>query len=399
MGASKASRGRGRRSRGSPLPTVDPDNEPATVQEEGYASRISQCLWWLFGCLVPACLSAAMIVRYIQIQSTPRATPAGPPPQVRVGVWNVYWRALNDPQGQAAIGNALNWAGAFDAFALVEAAGSAESARFPKWVTRSAATFSNNMSFVSTVSKYEHMAIFFREPTWECVWSQGGEFEPGRPFLVALLERRAGGEPLWLVSVHMPHAQDRNPALATPGEMLVKSLAAGEQATGRAVGPLIVLGDFNEYGECSHEDDRCSSEVFRPAMSGMAALWRDQPSLRDVTPFGTTTCCTKWAEQQLDWFHHFDHVFTSFDVADGAAQLINYTYPGIRGECSTPACAGDSPPSGSHFLPSHKPQGSWHRGWELVFRLPSASAHRDAVTTGVVEPHGHTRDIKSWLTG
>mmetsp|Transcript_95948 Transcript_95948/g.298766 ORF Transcript_95948/g.298766 Transcript_95948/m.298766 type:complete len:147 (+) Transcript_95948:680-1120(+) len=130
------------------------------------------------------------------------------------------------------------------------------------------------------------------------------------------------------------------------------------------------MGDFNEFGECSLPPDvKCSKEWYRPAASGIAPLWdflgAAKGAVSAAIPFNTTTCCTKWEEGLSDWQHHFDKIFYSprYWHVQKQPEFLKYTYPGISGSCTTPACTGDSPPGGK----APTAQGSWHRGWQVTF--------------------------------
>ena len=295
----------------------------------------------------------------------PRSSDSGPE-LVTIGMWNLLWRSLDDPEGQAAVGKALNGAGHLDIFAMVEASGNALG-KWPGWVNRSAAVFARGKQHVSGASGFETIAIFYETERWALRWHTFGSFEVGRPFLLALLERlNSARTPLWVMAAHLPHWGS-----SPPGDAMVSALADAAQKTGRPVWPLVLMGDFNEYGECDPVG-RCSHARYRAAMPGIKPLWQEHPQLRAATPFNVTTCCTKWAEGQVDWQYHFDHIFTSFDPGHLAAEQIEYQYPGIPlGACASAACTGDTPPQPVAGR-QHLPQGSWHRGWKLSLPLPAS---------------------------
>lgn len=289
------------------------------------------------------------------------AAPAAPAP-VTVGEWNVYWAALDDVDGQAAVGASLDGAGPFDLFALIEASGD-DLGMWPGWLPVAAPKFDTAMTALSGTSGHETIALL-HSTDWTVTWSKAGEFEPGRPHLLALLER-SDGVALWAMAVHLPHWPQTT---TVPGQVIVDAVAAGVNATGRHAVPLVVLGDFNEYGECNKKG-RCSAEYYRPAMKGIAPMWAGLPTLRPTVPFNTTTCCTKWHEAVEDWRHHFDHVFTSFDPGAAAQpQRIPYAYPATAKPCATAACTGADPPGGA----TPASQGSWHRGWRVTLDVPAA---------------------------
>ena len=100
-----------------------------------------------------------------------RAPPLSPE-HVRLGAWNVYWRATDSAQGRAAIGAALDASGPYDVFAMIEAAGQSAASRFPGWVRASATRFSAKVFLYHArtdrrvYNLRRHMHI---EPTRECL--------------------------------------------------------------------------------------------------------------------------------------------------------------------------------------------------------------------------------------
>ena len=300
---------------------------------------------------------------------------------ITIGMWNVFWQALDDPLGQQAVSDALNNGGAFDAFAILEAAGSI--AHHPAWVKASASRFVRIMgadAYVSGRSGHEQIAIWYRSTAWTLRWHALGEFEPGRPHLLVLLERKSDEAQVWMMAVHLPHAGYPGEPHPPVGHRISQAISAGLAANPSATADnLIILGDFNEFGECD-ASGRCSSESFRDARSAFAPMYSDWPRLVDVTPFNLTTCCTKWHwEGAPDWRHHFDHIWTSLK-ADRPPELMPYSYPGRQADgldrpaCANAACTGDWPPGGrgnGKMLLAH---GTWHRGLKVQLRLQSPQA-------------------------
>lgn len=308
---------------------------------------------------------------------------------LHVGHWNVYWKALGDSQGRQAIIKAIDDAAGimpFDFFSINEAAGPSGdgAASFPDWLNKSAAFGpSSDMLYMSGKSGHETIALLYHGTTWQPVWWKSGEFQHGRPYVLALFSPRSGSaSKVWVVSAHTPHYPQ---TWSFPGQDLVAALNAGAGATKSDITdtPLIIMGDFNEFGECSLPPDiKCTSipkTVLGP-LAGWAPFWYHATSwamaplwnltaIADAVPFNTTTCCTKWYEGEVDWRHHFDHIFYStkhFTIATNPT-LIPYTYPTVEDSCSTPACTGDNPPGGSR----PQAQGSWHRGWQAAFNFHS----------------------------
>lgn len=317
---------------------------------------------------------------------------AGLGSDVRVGHWNVYWKALGDPAGRQAITTAIDTAAAispFDFFSINEAAGPSgdDNASFPEWLGGSTAFGPTaGMQHMHGVSGHETIALLYQSRTWRPIWSTNGEFEKGRPYILAAFESLTGdGRKIFVLSAHTPHYPQTN---SFPGQELASALLAGASATGSVVAdvPLLIMGDFNEFGECSLPPDvKCTSipeTVLGPLAKwspfwyhatswAMAPLW-NLTAIADAVPFNTTTCCTKWHEEAADWRHHFDHIYYSSRHLGVAVQptFIPYTYPALSVQCETPACTGDSPPGGV----KPEAQGSWHRGWQASFSFRGVSA-------------------------
>lgn len=292
--------------------------------------------------------------------------------EVKIGHWNVYWRALSDPQGRSAIVQSLDAAaasGPFDFLSLVEAQGQNEG-HFPEWLEASTALKAGaGMARLNGTSGYEVIALLYDERKWSAKYSSVGGMGSGRPYLLALFSSVAEPERfVWVLNVHTPHWPQVG--AYRPGDTLVEAMRNASAATGRSVpaDPLLAVGDWNEFGECSLPPKvRCANSWYRPAAEGMKPLWDylGEGAMADAVPFNTTTCCTKWKEGANDWRHHFDKMFystRSWTVVK-PAEFIKYAYPGLSGACDSPACIGDTPPGG--VAPSV--QGSWHRGWQVTY--------------------------------
>ena len=97
-----------------------------------------------------------------------------------------YYKALDNPEGQAAIINTIDSADRdrpFDFFAVVEAQGDSPAGNFSSWPASSAAL--SRMKHVSGQSGYEIIALFYSANNWKLNYSSLGEFEPGRCRLLA----------------------------------------------------------------------------------------------------------------------------------------------------------------------------------------------------------------------
>lgn len=302
---------------------------------------------------------------------------------IRVGHWNLYWKALDNTAGReavlAGIDAATHQGGSFDFFSMLEASGS--SSPFPGWMQTSTTLKEDGpMKYLHGRSFHETIVLLYRAETWQPVWHRVGEFEAGRPFLLGLFKLRTSGaerrhaEPyicgdaIWVVTAHLPHASGRPRRQLKIGAVLAAALAKGSMITGcdASAMPTIIAGDFNEFGECSLPPRvQCREEGFRVAARSMLPLWEyfGSGNVADAADSTSPTCCTKWHEaMKNDWFHHYDHLYFSsmFLNVSKPATFIPYSYPG-SGSCSSDACSGalrgDAPAS----------QGSWHRGWQVTF--------------------------------
>lgn len=303
---------------------------------------------------------------------------------VRVGHWNVYWKALDDPKGQEAIKTGIDTAvhegGDFDFFAILEATGAR--ARFPDWVQSSTALKEGSgMQVVHGRSYYETVALFYRAEAWEPVWSEVNEFEKGRPFISGLFKFREadGGDDgsaffsceraVWVVAAHLPHYTKKYNGRKA-GDHIRDTLIKGQAITGCDASAMatIVMGDFNEFGACTLPPaEECRVEGFRPAAQNMRPLWDylGEGNFADAVDPTRPTCCTKFHEgTHDDWGHEYDHVYyaRSFLNATRPSAFIPYKYPGYN-NCQGVACTG--------LLDGARPwsQGSWHRGWQTTLTM------------------------------
>ena len=312
--------------------------------------------------MLPLLLSASLAV------STP----------LHVGEWNVYWKALDDPAGRAAITYAIDSnPHAYDFFTVVEASGDTPGGAFPDW-TRASKHLSN-MEPIATVSQHETLALFFDATKWTLTYNSSGYFDPGRPWLLAHFAAAGSGASLWVVSVHLPHFLDTKTA---PGSILAAALHAASAATGLPMTNVIAAGDWNEF---EWEDNPCRRPFYpqdcrAQAKARMAGLWDDflRGDARDLAINHTISCCTKWAPSDRhttpyhEWSFEYDHVFAASSirlpppgVVANPVALIPYVYPGTAAPCADPACMGEDPPQNV----TATSQGSWHRGWSLVLEM------------------------------
>jgi len=304
---------------------------------------------------------------------------------VRVGHWNVYWRALDDAAGRRAIAKAVDAAAAaepFDFFSVVEAAGSSAASSFPAWLEESK-TFQadGDLNYISGKSGHETIALFYRPETWTKVYGVTGEFESGRPYALGLFKPNKpcnDSHALWVATAHLPHYPQTT---TVPGQVFADALANASLSANAPIkdAPLVIVGDFNEFGECSlPPNSRCNNPWYEPTRALIEPLWSylGNSQVADAVPFNTTTCCTKWSQREVagggrfeaDWRHHFDHMyFSSKHISASPPSFINYSYPGT--ECADSACTGNKPEQKTYA------QGSWHRGWQATFRFNLRDVH------------------------
>jgi len=331
---------------------------------------------------------------------------------LRVMSWNVYWKALDDAHGQAAIVNAIDSADQsgdvkYSFAAIIEASGDTPAGNVANW-SQSSATLSA-MKSVAYRSGYEDVAIFFDAARWELIGEPfGGAFETGRPFLLAQFAEKQTqaktGEPsslaqkkgtkqravtnastvktVWVLAVHLNHFFLNPPALdpVEPGKVLASFLANVSSATGVSLAaddvPLLMMGDWNEYMWADFPQPYRAT-----AATDMFHLWVGYllGKMSDAVPPRTTSCCTKWSRAdratRSEWIFQYDHIFFSHSAlqltpsgwnASGAtAPFLPYVYPGTAATCADPACTGQDPPKNQSTVM----QGSWHRGVEATFAL------------------------------
>lgn len=260
----------------------------------------------------------------------------------------------------------------------------------------------STMGAVVAHSGAEDIAIFYRPrgvdgSGWTLEWSTRGEFERGRPWLLAHFVRPVrsssgpanatdgGGAGVWVMAVHLNHFFVNAPPAINPvhpGAVLAAAFAAASKARGVDLGapdvPLVIMGDFNEY------EWRDFPEPYRgAAQADMAALWNTtlHGKMSDAVPPRTVSCCTKWAQgdrfstNYTEWVFEYDHIFFSSRtlalVPRGANEsgtpppFLPYAYPGTAAACSDAACTGENPPLNA----TAQHQGSWHRAIESTFAL------------------------------
>jgi hypothetical protein len=297
---------------------------------------------------------------------------------VHFGEWNVYWKALDDAAGRAAIVSAIDaYPFPFDFFTLVEAQGDTPGGAFPDWTRGSSGL--RQLTPITTVSQHETLALFYDAAKWTLTFNSSGYFDLGRPWLLANFADANSGASLWAVAVHLPHFLDTT---TSPGTILADALRAASAATGLPTTNVILAGDWNEF---QWEDNPCIKPFYPPdcraqAKARMADLWDGlfHGDARDLALNHTITCCTKWAAADRhttsyeEWRFEYDHVFATSTlnlpppgVVANPVALIPYVYPGTAAPCDTPACTGEDPP-GNVTATS---QGSWHRGWSLALEL------------------------------
>ena len=127
--------------------------------------------------------------------------------RVKLASWNVYYKALDDAHGRAAIVSAIDAAGALDFVAVIEAAGDTPSGALAAWSNGS--TTLSAMRSLTTVSRYETLALFYDAASWTPGHVSAGSFDVGRPYLLAPFSSRAQPHvSIWVFAVHLPHFLD-----------------------------------------------------------------------------------------------------------------------------------------------------------------------------------------------
>jgi len=286
----------------------------------------------------------------------------------RVGEWNLYYAALDDKYGRAAIVTSIDSTGPYDFFAAIEAQGDTAAGSTEAWSSNS--TVLSKLGLLSGTSRFERIALFYDSARWTATNTVNGSFEAGRPWLLSRFSKSENPQFfVWVVAVHLPHflASPGVPGTSDIGAILVNALKA---AGAHPSDPMVITGDFNEF---QWEDNPCPPPNYPKncralAQKRMSALWDGYlgGGVPDIVRDHTTTCCTKWSTKDrfttnyTEWRFEYDHMFISGSVeAQSAAELIPYNYPGIAGTCDDAICGGEDPPE--NITATH--QGSWHRGW------------------------------------
>ena len=112
-------------------------------------------------------------------------------------------KALDDAQGAAALTQAIDNAGPYDFFGVVEAAGNTPAGAFPAWTKQSKSL--DGMQSLSGKSGFETIALFYNASKWTGKLIQVGEFESGRPFLLAQFSSDRC-DALYIMVVHLVSA-------------------------------------------------------------------------------------------------------------------------------------------------------------------------------------------------
>lgn len=316
---------------------------------------------------------------------------------VSLASWNVYYKALDDPHGRAAIVSAIDAAGALDFVAVIEAAGDSPDGALAAW--SNASNTLSGMRSLTTVSRYETLALFFDDARWTPGHVSAGSFDVGRPYLLAPFSSRAQPQVVvWVFAVHLPHFLDTT---VDPGAIMAQALR-NATAFPPFVEPtnVVLAGDWNEF---QWEDNPCPQPIYPHncralAAQRMSALWDGYfaGQASDHVPEHSVTCCTKWVPADrgttdyVEWrfecaaasprpsphpvtsascttaISHpgcgrYDHIFVAGNLSGPPATELAYAYPGVAQACSDPYCTGEDPPGNVTALY----QGSWHRGWAV----------------------------------
>jgi endonuclease/exonuclease/phosphatase family metal-dependent hydrolase len=293
----------------------------------------------------------------------------------RIASWNVYYKALDDPYGRAAITQAIDNSAPFDFIGVVEATGDTPQGQFPGW-TKTSKELSGKQ-VLSGKSGYETIALFYNASVWKGELIQVGEFESGRPFLLGHFSSAFCDE-LYIMVVHLNHFFVKYPDELDPtktGSIMADAFANASAGRAKPIADsrVVIMGDFNEY-----EWGDFQEPYFSEAKAKMKPLWTDyfHDTMKDAVPPKTISCCTKWAVADRDstnyteWRFEYDHMFYSakdhtLEMEAKFLPFLPYKYPGLAGACSDPDCTGEIPPG--NVTATH--QGSWHRGVQAEFRL------------------------------
>ena len=279
--------------------------------------------------------------------------------------------------------------GGFSFAAIVEASGDSPAGNVANW-----SKVSSTLSVMDSIkfrSGYEDIAIFYSSE-WKLVSHFSGEFESGRPYLLAQFVEQltsGSGSPsatvstnartIWVMALHLNHFFLNFPVIdpVKPGPILTNFLSNVSKLTGVNLAspavPLLMVGDFNEYAWADFPQPYRSA-----AVKDMSHLWHDylKGKMSDAVPPRTVSCCTKWSAAdratRQEWIFEYDHIFFSYPTLqlDGSntsahAPFLPYSYPGTASKCQDPACTGQDPPGNVTYTA----QGSWHRGVETTFNL------------------------------
>ena len=309
---------------------------------------------------------------------------AAAPRTIRAGSWNVYYHALDDALGSAAIIETIDAADAvapFDFFGVVEAQGDTPAGNWSAWSQRSAML--TRLASVTFQSEYEVLALNYSPDRWQLNYSTTGAFEPGRPFLLAQFLSTGVEKPIWVAAVHLNHYfltppnQPRSVDTVIPGAVLASAFAKAAAATGAdiAKGSVIMFGDWNEFEWADFPEPYKTDAQHR-----MAPLWTGYfgGRMADAVQPRTVSCCTKWAAKdratRQEWTFEYDHIFFSDDlsVAGGsnAPPFLPYSYPGVGAACGDASCTGQDPPGNV----TATAQGSWHRAVHATFASTASTA-------------------------
>ena len=360
---------------------------------------------------------------------------ADAPRTIRAGSWNVYYHALDDALGSAAIIETIDAADAaapFDFFAVVEAQGDTPAGNWSAWSQRSAML--TRLASVTYQSEYEVLALMFEPSRWQLNYSTTGAFEAGRPFLLAQFLGTGAEKPIWVAAVHLNHYfltppnQPRSVDTVIPGAVLASAFAKAAAATGAdiAKGSVIMFGDWNEFEvrlhtpiaarvltepcqrtrvyppfpkvldpnrrspHCSTRSTITPSDISQwadfpepyktDAQHRMAPLWTDYfgGRMSDAVKPRTVSCCTKWAAKdratRQEWTFEYDHIFFSDDLSVAGGSNAPPFLPYSYPGVSG-ACGDASctgqDPPGNVTATA---QGSWHRAVHATFASTASTA-------------------------
>ena len=177
---------------------------------------------------------------------------------LRLLEWNVYYKALDDEYGRAAITSSIDATGSpLDFVVLAEAAGDTPAGALAAWPHSSRALTA--LTSLNATSRFETLAIFYDADRWSATHLAHGDFEPGRPYMLAHFEHTSDAAPgasLWVVLVHLPHFLDTK---VSPGAILANALKSAAATSGKAVDNIVLAGDWNEF---QWEDNPCRQPYY-----------------------------------------------------------------------------------------------------------------------------------------